>query len=268
MLKPPYVTYPNFSLIRKKYETVMRQAGRKPRKKPWERKQILAQWKSDLTIHELALIFRVTSKTICRWVRKYGLNCIFQRKVGEIRALASYPVRASDEGGAQITFPRFIVKRLGLKVGDKIRFELKKDKCLLRKEMNKKKPTDKLPAKPLNDEGTGESKPKPKKLLRGREKRIGKEHILVGWRSDLTADALAALFGVARATVTNWAQKYGLDYDYWGKLSRRSYALQQTGRRGYKINIPQYVVNSMNLKAGDRLRFELKKNDCILSKGK
>lgn len=251
----------------------MRKLGRKPGKEhPGRRyvetKRLIAGWRSNWARAELAAFFRVHSNTIVRWAQKYGLK---YKKRGEQTALDSYAVRPSSEGGPQITLPRYIVKKQGLKVGDKIRFKLKEDKCFLRKETNNKTLTGRPPSAPpppRKNERTNKFSPAPKKSLRRQRLKIAKEHLLVKWRSDLTADSLAALFGVSRFTIAYWARKYDLDYDYWRKLKRESFRLRQTGLRGYEITLPRLVVNKLGLKTGDRMRFVLKKGTCFLTKEK
>ena len=244
---------------------------------------------------------------------KYGLK---YRKRGEQTALRSYALRLTRGGTLQITIPRYIVKKLELIAGDRLRFEPKEHKCFLRKETDKTLPADRSFAVERAESHKKDETSGPffnlKKLRQGPISRQGRERLLAEWQSNLTAQALAANLGVSLATISNWtrryglhyksakklkqerlltkwrsdltavalsrwlgvslstiyewAEKYNLGYDRRGKLSRRNFVLQEEGQRGYEINVPQYVVNKMNLKAGDRIRFELKKNNCILSK--
>jgi bifunctional DNA-binding transcriptional regulator/antitoxin component of YhaV-PrlF toxin-antitoxin module len=241
-MKKPFVR-------RIKHEKIMRELGQ-PYKV--ETKRLIKEWRSDWTRAKLAAFFGVIPNTIVRWARKHGLK--YQRQ-GEQMAKESYALRPTSKGVLQITFPQYLVKKMGLLAGDKLRYELKKDKCLLRKERNRRSPAAKISA-----ERRTVNRPA------GPISKQERENLLAKWRSDLTAKELAARFGVPLHVIYYWAGKYNLDRP--GKRFRRCYSLRENGRRGHEIIVPLYIVNGLNLKAGDRMRFELKKNGCTLSKEK
>lgn len=302
-----------------KYEKRMQKVGRRQGKEPLGRRykeeteRLVREWRSDWTPTQLAAFFKVSPWTVRNWAEQYGLK--YRKQIGR-SAMESYAIRPTP-GGHQITVPRYLVKKLEFKAGDKILFKLMGNRCLLEKERTRKSPGNKpfVNRLRLSRKETSRGNFHDNKLNGRPFSRRARGQAPAGWKSDLTARALAGQFGVSISSVYNWARRYGLTYqpcyrgckredllaagrsnltikelanrlgmslsnmyywahkydstwDRWGMLSKRSYALQETGLRGYQIRIPWHIVKGLDLKAGDRLRFGVKNNRCTLSKGK
>lgn len=100
-----------------------------------------ARWNSNLTRIELAKLFGVNPDTIYNWAKRYNLNYfkhVFYEKYKEGRALKSYALCRVGLRGYEMTFPRYVVRKMGLKVGDRLRFVVKKNRCYLIKAEDEK----------------------------------------------------------------------------------------------------------------------------------
>jgi len=95
--------------------------------------QILALWKSDWTARQLSPIFKVTPTTIREWARKYGLKYLPGGRRRNVFGLGRYVVRRSRQRGLEITIPKAVATRWGIKVGDLLQFTLTSDCCVLKK---------------------------------------------------------------------------------------------------------------------------------------
>ncbi len=85
---------------------------------------------------ELSGLLKVPRSTIFTWARRYGLT--YRRiqkelKPPTITKLKNYTLRQAGLRGFEVTLPRYIVAKLGLKVGDRLEFQLLEEGCVIKK---------------------------------------------------------------------------------------------------------------------------------------